>query len=161
LEFRLANGGGHTGWSSAWITNLWARLGNGNKALDYIEKVLSNNTASNLFGLHPPFQIDGNFGLTAGIAEMLLQSHSNYVELLPALPSSWKDGFVTGLCARGGIVVDIYWSGGKMTSAQLKSKRTSPNVVVKYAGVSVTLSLKENRSVQLDGKLVCKLAFFG
>ena len=123
LDYRLANGGAGTGWSRAWLINCSARLLDGEMAHDHIQLLLKKSISNNLFDLHPPFQIDGNFGYTAGVTEMLMQSHEeNTIRILPALPVLWKNGTVKGLKARGGLTIDIFWSNNVLDKAIIKSE---------------------------------------
>ena len=132
LERRLAGGGGHTGWSRAWLICLYARLKDGKEAYKHIRELLTRSTLDNLFDTHPPFQIDGNFGGAAGIAETLLQSHEGYISLLPAVTADCSGSF-TGLKARGNVRVSAKFRNGKVTSAEFSSPITQ-TIRVKIPG---------------------------
>jgi len=154
IEHRLSNGGGHVGWSRAWIINFYARLLQPDKAYENIKALLATSTATNLFNYHPPFQIDGNFGGTAGIAEMLLQSHetdengSTILNLLPALPKAWPTGSVKGLKGRGGFELSMAWENGILKSVSVISNGAATcKVQVGDSFTELVFAAGENRKL--------------
>jgi alpha-L-fucosidase 2 len=152
IDRRLSSGGGHTGWSRAWIINFFARLQNGEKAFENLMALLRKSTLSNLFDTHPPFQIDGNFGGTAGIAEMLIQSHNGIIQLLPAIPKEWSTGEVKGLCARGGFVVDMKWKNGKPEEIKVHSVRGGSTSLV-FDGQARKINLKPGETITIKSNI--------
>ena len=152
IDYRLKHGGAGTGWSRAWMINANARLLDSVAAEENIIKLLQISTANNLFNEHPPFQIDGNFGYTAGVAEMLLQSHEEFLRILPTLPKNWQNGEIIGLKARGNIEVDIKWKEGKLIQLGLLSKKNC-KTKIKYQKALVEIQLYPNKKVWLDNAL--------
>ena len=153
----LYRGDGGTGWSLAWKVNLWARFKDGDHTLRMAERLLAaadGNTGEgggvyrNLFDAHPPFQIDGNFGGSAGMAEMLVQSHAGYIELLPALPSALPDGSIKGLCTRGGFEIDMQWKAGALQTVSILSKAGGP-CTIKYKGKNIQLNTQKGKRYPL------------
>lgn len=153
LEHR---GDGATGWSMAWKLNQWARLHDGNRAYKLFRNLLKDGTVDNLWCSHPPFQIDGNFGGTAGMAEMLLQSHAGCIHLLPALPSVWDAGKVSGLCARGGFELSFTWKDGRLEECRIYSS-AGHRCTVYYDGQYLDFPTEKGHSYRLaaghDGRL--------
>jgi len=160
-----ARGDASTGWSRAWKINFWARLGDGDRAHKLLRSLINlvsetktiygksgGGVYSNLFCSHPPFQIDGNLGATAGYCEMLVQSHANEIQLLPALPKEWATGSIKGLCARGGFEVEMTWKDGRLVSASILSKSGQPCKVI-YGGKVWTSETKAGTTYRLDEKL--------
>ena len=141
-------GDGATGWSMGWKLNQWARLHDGNHAYLLFQNLLKNGTADNLWDMHPPFQIDGNFGGTAGIIEMLMQSHMGFIHLLPALPDKWASGDVIGLCARGNFEVDIHWEKGELVKAVIRSG-SGGMCSIRYKDSMVNFDTKAGKSYSL------------
>ena len=144
----LHRGDGATGWSMGWKLNQWARLQDGNHAYTLFGNLLKNGTMDNLWDTHPPFQIDGNFGGTAGVTEMLLQSHMGFIQLLSALPNAWKDGSISGICAKGNFEVDMIWENNQLKEATVRSG-AGGNCVIKYGDKMLSFKTIKGQSYQI------------
>ena len=144
----LHRGDGATGWSMGWKLNQWARLQDGNHAYTLFGNLLKNGTMDNLWDTHPPFQIDGNFGGTAGVTEMLLQSHMGFIQLLPALPNAWKDGSISGICAKGNFEVDMIWENNQLKEATVRSG-AGGNCVIRYGDKMLSFKTIKGQSYQI------------
>ncbi|MDT0689706.1 glycoside hydrolase family 95 protein [Salegentibacter sp. F188] len=155
IEHRLEHGGAGPGWSRAWIINFYARLLDAEAAQKHINLFMQRSIYPNLLDIHPPFQIDGNFGFTAGIAEMLLQSHEGFLRILPALPVEWAKGNVSGLKARGNIEVGISWKQGLLEELSLTSE-TNKTIRVVYGEQETEVALVAGKSIILNKKLKIK-----
>lgn len=152
LEHR---GDGATGWSMGWKLNQWARLHDGDHAYTLFGNLLKNGTLDNLWDTHPPFQIDGNFGGTAGVTEMLMQSHMGFIHLLPALPGAWKEGSVSGICAKGNFEIDMVWKNNQLNQAVILSKAGSL-CTVRYGDKTLSFKTEKGKSYKVtveNGKL--------
>ncbi|MBS3770081.1 MAG: glycoside hydrolase family 95 protein [Bacteroidales bacterium] len=153
IERRLAHGGGHTGWSRAWIISLFARLQDEERAHENALALLKESTLTNLFDTHPPFQIDGNFGFTAGISEMLMQSHRDTIRILPALPDRWQKGYIKGLQARGDFRVDIHWDNHKLSRVAVTSKQGNM-CTLRYRDSTITFNTRKGKTYVFDNNLL-------
>lgn len=152
LKTRLSHGGGHTGWSRAWIINFYAKLRDAESAAENIRLMLTNSTYPNLFDRHPPFQIDGNFGVTAAIAQMLVQSGENEIILLPSLPRQWADGSVKGLRVVGNASVDLAWKDGKLVEFAIYADSEYNGTLV-YGKKKSLIYIEKGKSIQVNGQL--------
>ncbi|MHA1452276.1 MAG: glycosyl hydrolase family 95 catalytic domain-containing protein, partial [Promethearchaeota archaeon] len=149
IDRRILYGGGGTGWSCAWKINLFARFKDPKATYNAIATIIRSSTYPNLFDCHPPFQIDGNFGATAGIAECLLQSHEECIELLPAIPNEWKSGYIHGIKSRGNVTVDMDWSEGKLTQAKLHIPYDGEMIVRKNSRTQIECITSEDMEIPI------------
>ena len=147
-------GDGATGWSMGWKLNQWARLHDGNHAYKLFGNLLKHGTLNNLWDMHPPFQIDGNFGGMAGVTEMLLQSHMGFIHLLPALPDAWSDGSVSGLCARGNFSLDVCWKDGKLRQVDIISYAGTP-CILRYRDAVLIFKTQKGKSYRVTYQNGC------
>lgn len=152
LKTRLSHGGGHTGWSRAWIINFYAKLRDAESAAENIRLMLTNSMYPNMFDRHPPFQIDGNFGVTAAIAQMLVQSGENEIILLPSLPRQWTDGSVKGLRVVGNASVDLAWKDGKLVEFAIYADSECNGTLV-YGEKKCLIYIEKGKSIRVNGQL--------
>lgn len=150
LEYRLEHGGGHTGWSKAWIMCFYARLKDKKKFDEQMRQFLANSVDENLWDIHPPFQIDGNFGMAEAVLEALASRRGDVVELLRIIPEGMETGMVTGLCLEGRLKVDFAWKCGKLTKISLSSGKTQ-TIELRYCGIRRSVTLLENSRLELEG----------
>lgn len=150
LEYRLEHGGGHTGWSKAWIMCFYARLKDKKKFDEQMRQFLANSVDENLWDIHPPFQIDGNFGMAEAVLEVLASRRGDVVELLRIIPEGMETGMVTGLCLEGRLKVDFAWKCGKLTKISLSSGKTQ-TIELRYCGIRRSVTLLENSRLELEG----------
>jgi alpha-L-fucosidase 2 len=149
IQYRIDHGGAGPGWSRAWIISFYARLLDRQAVDEHIGLFLQKSVYGNLLDIHPPFQIDGNFGFTAGVAEALLQSHEGVLRILPALPDQWKEGSIKGFKARGNITVDILWKEGKLQQCILTAQ-TNKKVKIQYGSHEKEVTLLQNIPTTID-----------
>jgi alpha-L-fucosidase 2 len=154
LEYRLSHGGGHTGWSKAWIICFYARLGNGSRVYRNVIEMLQKCIQDNLLDVHPPFQIDGNFGFAEAILECIVQSHAGYIDLLPALPDEWETGFIKGIRLRGAMSADISWENKALKECTIYchhvAKGKPKDIIVRYGNSRKSFLLTKGKPLVIN-----------